>query len=484
MSGLLAYGVYLPVLRLARERILAAHGWFNPGLAGLAQGERTICNWDEDAITMAVEAARAVQRAQPTAAGHFLCEMRLASTSLPIADREGAAIVAEAGGLGSSMTPLAVTGSPRAGLASLVSLLAGPTPRPTICIASDARPSLPASAQEMQNGAGAVALVVGEGEAIARPLAVHSVTTDFVDVARPQGTRPGTAWEERWVRDEGYLRIVPAAVNETLARLSLQPGDIHHFAIPAPSPGVAAALARAIGTGIERMVDGHLQSCGDLGTAQPLLMLADALGRAAPGERILVAAFGSGCDVLVLEATPALARRRAQFQGVAAALAHRHPEANYLRHLVGTGQLEIDRGRRAAAARASAHSVAWRERETVLGFVGGRCTRCGTVQFPRSLRCVASGCHSADPMDPVRFADREGRVLTCTADHLAYSPRPPVHYGFVDFEGGGRVLLEMADVEAHPVAPGARVRMVFRLRGNPAAGGPRSYFWKAIGMQA
>ena len=35
-----------------------ANAWFNPGLKGLAKGERTICNWDEDSVTMAVEAAR------------------------------------------------------------------------------------------------------------------------------------------------------------------------------------------------------------------------------------------------------------------------------------------------------------------------------------------------------------------------------------------------------------------------------------------
>ncbi|KAB2958958.1 MAG: hypothetical protein F9K18_11820, partial [Thermoanaerobaculia bacterium] len=44
--------------RLARRAIVEANGWFNPALRSLAAGERAVCNWDEDALTMAVEAAR------------------------------------------------------------------------------------------------------------------------------------------------------------------------------------------------------------------------------------------------------------------------------------------------------------------------------------------------------------------------------------------------------------------------------------------
>ena len=51
--GILAFGAYLPRLRLARKSVAEANAWFNPGLKGLAKGERTMCNWDEDTVTMA-----------------------------------------------------------------------------------------------------------------------------------------------------------------------------------------------------------------------------------------------------------------------------------------------------------------------------------------------------------------------------------------------------------------------------------------------
>ena len=58
MVGITAFGGYVPRLRLARKAIVAAHVWADPGLKGKARGERSMCNWDEDAVTMGVEAAR------------------------------------------------------------------------------------------------------------------------------------------------------------------------------------------------------------------------------------------------------------------------------------------------------------------------------------------------------------------------------------------------------------------------------------------
>jgi len=56
--GSLSYGVYLPRTRLQRDAIYRVHVWFTPELKTLAKGERVAANWDEDSITMGVEAAR------------------------------------------------------------------------------------------------------------------------------------------------------------------------------------------------------------------------------------------------------------------------------------------------------------------------------------------------------------------------------------------------------------------------------------------
>jgi len=54
--GLLATSRYLPRLRLDRAAIFAQHQWMAPGLKALARGMRAMASWDEDSVTMAVEA--------------------------------------------------------------------------------------------------------------------------------------------------------------------------------------------------------------------------------------------------------------------------------------------------------------------------------------------------------------------------------------------------------------------------------------------
>ena len=66
--GLTGFGGYIPRLRLQRKAIAQANAWVAPNFMGKAKGERSMANWDEDSVTMAVEAARdleATQRQRP-----------------------------------------------------------------------------------------------------------------------------------------------------------------------------------------------------------------------------------------------------------------------------------------------------------------------------------------------------------------------------------------------------------------------------------
>ncbi|GIS89574.1 MAG: hypothetical protein CM1200mP18_22840 [Gammaproteobacteria bacterium] len=104
--GILAIGGYLPKARLQRSDIAKANDWFNPALKGLANGERTMANWDEDSVTMAVEAGRdcltGIDRS--TVAGIYM-----ASTSFPFQDRQNAGIVADALNLSTQIQTLDIS---------------------------------------------------------------------------------------------------------------------------------------------------------------------------------------------------------------------------------------------------------------------------------------------------------------------------------------------------------------------------------------
>ena len=81
-------------------------------------------------------------------------------------------------------------------------------------------------------------------------------------------------------------------------------------------------------------------------------------------------------------------------------------------------------------------------------------------------------------MESVSAVDLSGSVATFTIDRLAFSPSPPVIDVVVDFEGGGRTTLEVADADPDTVAVGSSVGLAFRRLFT--AGNVHNYFWKAV----
>ena len=119
-SGILSFGGYVPRIRLNRQSIADANSWFNPGLKGLAKGERSMANWDEDSVTMAVEAARDCLKGFDRG---NLAALYMASTSYPFQDRQNSGIVAEALRLDSAIQTMDIAASQRAGTSGLIAAL-------------------------------------------------------------------------------------------------------------------------------------------------------------------------------------------------------------------------------------------------------------------------------------------------------------------------------------------------------------------------
>lgn len=477
MAGIIAFGAYIPRTRLQRAAVVAANAWFNPGLKAHAKGERAVAGWDEDSITMAVEAARdALTGRERTKISGVL----MASTTMPNADRQNAVIVKEALNLSDELSALDVSGSQRAGMSALIQALSSSVADsgPLLCIASEKPKTKPASESELTGGAGAAAFVIGSDAVIARPLASASISADFIDHFREQGREYDYEWEARWVREEGYGKLAPKTVALALSRAGLTADLIDTFILPAPIRGVAAAVAKQCGIKSEAVTDGLSAAMGHAGTAQPLLLLAQALESAKPGQTILVVGFGSGCDVLLLERTDA-PLKQGPAMGVSGWLARRKPEINYAKYLFLSGQVEFERGMRAEFDQKQPLTALWRERRTVLGLVGGRCTETGAVQFPASEIGVSSNNQAVGTQEDYPLAERTARILTHTADHLTYTPEPPGYYGMIDFEDGGRMSAEFCDVDPDDIHVGREMRMMFRIKWQDGMRGFTRYFWKA-----
>jgi hydroxymethylglutaryl-CoA synthase len=474
--GILAAGAYLPRLRLDRATVAAHHRWMAPGLKGLAKGERAMANWDEDALTMAVEACRA---ALGTTAPPDLQRIVLASTSLPFAERLNAGVVRSALALPVTLQAADAGGSLRAGTTELLRALEAAGDSATLVVAAEHRQAKPASSAELLFGDGAAALVVGRGKPVAVLRGAASECHDFVDHFRAAGSATDYTWEERWVRDEGYGKIVPPVVAAALAAAGCAAADIDHFVMPAAQPKLNFAIAKTLGIRPDAVADALFESCGDTGNAHPLMMLARALALATPGQKILVVQFGSGCDAMVLETTEWQVPDASRL----AWLTGGRTETNYLKFLSFTGQLALAWGMRAEMDNKTALSAAWRNESLVHGFLGGRCTSCGTVQFPSARICVNPACSATDTQQPYRLADEAAQIRSFTSDWLSYSQSPPFQFGHVEFASGARVLMEFTDSEPDELAVGAPLTMRFRIKEVDPLRGYRRYFWKAKTQQ-
>jgi len=477
--GIVSFGAYIPRTRLQRKAVAAANGWFNSGLRGLAKGERAIGNWDEDAITMGVEAARECLAGVDRAG---LASIVLASTTLPFDDRQNSGVLANALNLATTVRTMDTTGSLRAATTALAAAL-GAGGGQALVIGSDARKAKAGSTQEMQYGHGAAAVLVGPGRPLARLIGSHSETVDFVHQYRFHDRAHDYGWEERWIRDEGYLKIVPRVLGALLKKTGTDASAVTHFCMPGTLSRIGATVAKKCGLPETSVRDNLGAGCGDTGAAHPIMMLVSALEDAKPGERILVVGFGEGCDAMLFEVTPAIAQC-APRGGVRAALARRREDSNYMRYLSFNDLINLERGMRAEVDKATPLSVLYRNRDMIQGLVGGRCRACGTVQYPKQRYCVNPDCNALDSQDDYGFAEMRGKVMSYTADSLTYSPDPPTYFGMVQFDEGGRMLMDFTDVDAEKMDVGLPVRMMFRIKDADPTRGFVRYFWKAAPAQA
>ncbi len=476
--GIHAFGAYIPKARLQRKVMAHAYSWFNPALASLGQGERAIANWDEDALTMAVEAARNTLSPQQYAQ---IDGLYLASTSLPFQDRQNAGIAAEAMHLGNDLQTMDITGSQRAGTSALLTALqiAVGNERNTLVIGGEKRQAKAGSPLQLTSGDGGAALLVGPGEGVATLMGYATQSVDFVDHYRGQNQPFDYVWEERWVRDEGFLKIVPNAVRQALANAGAAASEVDHFCFPSPARRVAGMLAKTLGIPDSAVRDNLQGRVGEAGAIHPLLMFTHALEEATPGQLILIAGFGQGCDALLFRTTNQLATHR-PIKEMKQLLSAGYPDENYHRYLAINDLVTIEQGLRAEVDKQTGLTTLYRNREMLLGLIGGRCETCDTLQYPKSNICVNPDCGESNTQVAHSFANMPCKVNSYTADRLTYSPDPPAYYGMVQFDQGGRAMLDFTDVSSDSeVTVGQAMRLMFRVKDYDVARGFRRYFWKA-----
>ena len=446
------------------DRAAAARALKFSGLGGRGAGFRAVAGWDEDPVTLAVEAAR------PLASGD-ISKLVFASTSAPFFERAHAPLLVDALALDRSIRTFDVSGSRRCAISALLDTLLGAGD--ALIVAGERRGAQAGNPLHLVFGDGGAAVRVSDTGG-ARLLGYASRTADFVDLYASREHPHAYAYEERFVREASVARIIAPTIKDAMARAGAGADRIAFAAVHEPVAGAWRDIARQTGIGAPNLASDLSSAAGDLGAAHVLYAAALAFDRAAIGDLVLLAGFGGGCDALVFEKTAAMPGTGAASAHLAEGLA----TTDYIRFLSLTEALDLDWGVRAEFEQKAQATVLERYGRDMMGFIGGR-DSAGNVQFPKSNIPVRPDAAGPEKLTDVRLADEDARIVSATADRLNYTPDPPFWFGLVQFENGARVMMEFSDDSGGGFAVGDRVRMRLRIKSRNKRLGFRTYFWKA-----
>ncbi len=449
MASISDCSVYLPVWKLKREEIAK-----NTGLPSMG-GEKSVAHWDEDSITMAVEAARKLK-------GNFDAVI-FASTSTPFRIKQSASFVASALDIENAFT-MDFSNSFRASTNALITaneLVDSGKFERVLVVSADCIPTKPGSIYEQFYGDGAVALTV-EKEGGAKIIGYQSSFQPL----------PGSwmlkdellSYDMRLDAMFGYASSIQRSAMSLLGKLGMSPMDFDRIVASAPDPKSYEGLLKAVGAKPEEF---FFKTTGILGAAHPLFLLASQLEKTG---RILLGGYGEGADVIAIEI-------RDSIQTNLGKMLESRKEISYGDYLYNKGFV----ANRDAPDRPPITKL-WREEKSVIRFYGMKCRKCGTVSYPISRCCVE--CGAKDDFEEVKLGEK-GKIYTFTIDYLV-SPGNYVGDGahphcvaVVDLEGGGRVLFEITDTltDFRGIECDAEVERTFRLLFEKNSF--RYYGWKA-----
>jgi hydroxymethylglutaryl-CoA synthase len=294
--GIVSYGVYIPKYRIRVNEIARVWGDKDNIAQSLRVFEKSVPDMDEDAITIAVEAARnAVMRAQidPCRIGAIYT----GSESHPYAVKPTGTIVGEAICTSSTFTAADFEFACKAGTAAVqacLGLVSSNLIDLGMAIGTDVSQGAPGDMLEYTAAAGGAAYIIGSKDLAAEIEGMHSFTTDTPDFWRREGM-PYPEHGGRFTGEPAYFKHVTSAACGLMEKLKTKPEDYDYAVFHQPNGKFPVRAARMLGFSQEQIDPGLVvPMIGNTYSGSCLIGLAATLDVAEPGERIFVTSFGSG----------------------------------------------------------------------------------------------------------------------------------------------------------------------------------------------
>lgn len=406
--GITGMGVYIPYYFIKRETIAAQ--WD----AKAVKGVRSLCNADEDSVTMAAEAAVNCIRGRNR---ENIDGLFFASTTAPYMEKAHSSVLAKACDLSEEVQIADYMSSTRAGLFAMKSAynaVKAEVCRNILVTSADERNGYPKSQQEMMFGDAGASVLIGSENVAATIEGWESVNIEIHDSWRNVKDDYVRTGESRFVKSKGYTFALVKAIKRLLAKKEINIQNVTKVILPTSNFKEHLGVAKMIGFTPDQIQDPLLMEIGDCGTAQPILLLAAALEEAKEGDMIILAAYGSGADAMLLKVTDHVSGL--PHKGfIKKYLESRRELKGYPRFLSFRGLLEAEPGEPFKISPSGANY--WRDQNSILSLHGSKCKKCGQTMFPVNRICYC--CHSKDEYEEVRLYDRRFKLFTYSIDRLA-----------------------------------------------------------------
>ncbi|HWQ18663.1 MAG TPA: hydroxymethylglutaryl-CoA synthase [Methanotrichaceae archaeon] len=295
-SGIVSYGVYIPRFRIRANEIARIWGESEDIGRSLNVFEKAVPDMDEDAVTIAVEAARhAIDRAglDPCRIGAIYS----GSESHPYAVKSTGTIVGEAICTSPAFTAADFEFACKAGTAAIqacLGLVSSGLIDLGLAIGSDVSQGAPGDALEYTAAAGGAAYVIGSRDLAAEIESFYSFTTDTPDFWRREGM-PYPEHGGRFTGEPAYFKHVTSAAKGLMNKISTTPQDYDYAVFHQPNGKFPVRVARKLGFTRDQIEPGLVvPHIGNTYSGSCLIGLAATLDVAKPGDRIFVTSFGSG----------------------------------------------------------------------------------------------------------------------------------------------------------------------------------------------
>ena len=469
--GIKSYGAYLPKYMLPRE--LIAKAWDFPTVPGT----KAVAMEDEDSLTMSVEAGLdCLEGIDPkTVDGIFF-----ASTTQVYTEKDSASLIATVLDMREDIITADFTDSTKAGTSALTravdTIKANKDIKSILVVAADTRKAEPSTMWEYGFADGAAALLIADEENI--PISIDDYYSVSANV-----TGPWKREKDHFIRTfevkmdaKFYVESITKVMSEILKRNKLNPStDIQIAAYYYNNPRMHSRISKIMKFGQGVAQNSLFFQVGDMGTPMPFMLLIASLRRPKQDDKIIMAGFGDGADAILLQVRDKdgvrdIGKGRMGFVGHQKSMTLLN---NYNKFIEFKELLDKDRYTRKSSA-----VTIWRDTASVYKWYGVKCKACGAVQYP-DLSRACSVCRADDQFEKVKLA-KKGELFTFTLDHLvggAYL-NTPVPRCVVDLDGGGRVLVNMTEIEKpeENVKIGMIVEMTFRKEHEGAEF--KNYYWK------